>query len=237
VVFVTAAGAVAQCLTGTQFGLVDWTDSIAGGELVRFDSGGGHSAWTSTAWQIEAGHDLALNLSFSGPRAAVQNGGAASAPYLTHLQATPVDFGAVVAPATVQRTFRVTHRGTFPLLHPNLRLPVGYSLIAPSSLPAIVDPGSSFTITISLSTQTRGIYAGNIALDAGDAAEPLFEFPVTGRVMVPELSLTISDPACPGGESGAVFSPPSGGTLTRLWFNITNTGDGPLDVSPTLFPP
>jgi uncharacterized repeat protein (TIGR01451 family)/fimbrial isopeptide formation D2 family protein len=89
-----------------------------------------------------------------------------------------VDYGAHTSPSNVTREYRINNPGTSPLTVSSLLLPLGFSAAGPSS--AIVPAGGSATFTVTLDTDTPGIYSGDVVI--GSSSGLLFRFEVTGRI-------------------------------------------------------
>ena len=120
------------------------------------------------------------------PDLAVHDGDAA-APELTDGQAAAVDFGRIVQGTPGTRTFTISNTGTAVLLVSSVTVPEGYTVLNLPELPVMVGTNESLVLQIRLDATALGTFSGNITIASDDLDEALFDFPVTGTVVSPEI--------------------------------------------------
>ena len=162
-------------------------------------------------------------------------------PQLTDDQQAPVDFATARLGTPLIRALTVANTGTLPMSLQGLVAPDGFSFLNPPSLPAHIPIGESVVLQLQLNAGALGSFAGNVRISSDDFDEGFFDFPVTGRVVTPDISVREGGAARPeliDGQAAAVnFGRNIQGTPGTRSFTIANTGTAELLVSSVTVPP
>lgn len=86
----------------------------------------------------------------------------------------------VVGGSTISRTFTVANTGTKDLTIANVTVPVGYTVT--TALPSVIEPSTSDPLTIRLDASLAGTKVGPVSIGSDAAADPKFEFFISGTV-------------------------------------------------------
>ena len=174
------------------------------------------------------------------PEIVVHNGNAA-APELTDGQAAAVDFGIVRQSFPQARAFTISNTGTAPLLVSKVTLPPGYTALDLPPLPATVAIAQSLVFRLRIDAAALGTFTGRVGIESDDLDESVFDFPVTGIVVTPEIAVHNGNAAAPelsDGQAAAVnYGKNVQGTPATRSFTIANTGTAALLVSSITVPP
>lgn len=165
---------------------------------------------------------------------------------ITDGQSTAVDFGQVEQDSTgPTRTFTVANLGDASLTLGSVTLPSGFTLVEPLS--STIAAGGSDTFTVRLDTASAGDKSGSLSFSTNDADEPVFDFPISGRVVAPpppgpapqpEVAVSLSGQGITDGQSTAVdFGQVEQGSAgpTRT-FTVANLGDASLTLGSVTLP-
>ncbi len=189
--------------------------------------------------------EVAFDFPVSGrivtPDIAVQNG-SPPAPELTDGQAAAVDFGIVRQESPQARVFTVLNTGTAPLLISGVTVPSGFTALDLPPLPAVIAVSESLAFRLRIDAGALGTFSGRVGIASDDLDEPVFDFPVTGTVVSPEIAVhegaTTVDPEITDGQAASVdFGRNIQGTPATRSFTIANTGTAELLVSSITVPP
>jgi uncharacterized delta-60 repeat protein len=186
-----------------------------------------------------------FNFTVSGlvvtPEILVRDGTTAAAPELTDGQAAPVDFGIARQASPVIRGFTIANAGTAPLVLSALTAPAGFTILNPPALPATIETGESLALSVRLDAAATGVFPGSISLTSDDFDEAVFDFPVTGMVVTPEIAVhegQLSGPELVDGQAAGVdFGRNVQGSPGTRGFTIVNTGTVELKVNGVAMPP
>ncbi|HEX2746846.1 MAG TPA: choice-of-anchor D domain-containing protein [Verrucomicrobiales bacterium] len=187
----------------------------------------------------EAVFDFPVSVTVVAPEIVVRNGGPA-APEITDGQAGAVDFGIVRQAAPVIRGVLIANTGTAPLLISGVTVPAGYTVLNAPAVPLAIEAGGTLSLNVRLDAAAAGTFAGEMRIASDDIDEAVFNFPVTGTVVTPEIALHDGDAAAPeisDGQAAAVdFGRKMQGTPGTRLFTIANTGTAELLVSALTVP-
>jgi len=153
----------------------------------------------------------------------------------------PIAFGTTRQGTPVSRTFTIANTGTAPLLVRGLTAPDGFARLNPPAFPLAVALGETISFSLSLTATASGDFAGSVVIDNDDDDESLFDFPVTGRVITPEIALHAgADTSAPEISSGQ-SAPVSFGRVIQASpavqpVVIANPGTAPLRVESVSVP-
>jgi hypothetical protein len=200
---------------------------LTGARLATYSTGSGINSGTSSI------------LVFA-PEIAVHDGNLA-APQLSDGQTAAVDFSTTRQPTPVTRTITVANPGNEPLVVGGITVPAGYSLLNPPTLPATIAANGSLALLLRLNADSAGTVAGSVTITSNDPDEAAFDFPVTGRVITPEIALhngaTIAAPELNDGQTEPVdFGTVRQGTPQTVALTVSSTGTAPLLVSSITVP-
>jgi subtilisin-like proprotein convertase family protein len=166
--------------------------------------------------------------------------GDATGPQLDDGQIEPVNFGTVRQGSPLSRTFTISNSGQGTLLINTLTVPPGYSVQSLPPLPFSVAAGAPHTFRLQLDAAAPGVFAGQIEIESDDLDEALFNFPVMGIVVTPEITVhdgNLAAPELSDGQAAPVdFGRNVQGTPATRSFTITNTGTAELLVSSITVP-
>ena len=109
----------------------------------------------------------------------------------TPSSADDTDFGtAVQGAAPVSHTFTVRNDGTATLTLGAVTVPAGYTLT--EGLTSSLAPGASDTFTVHFETAATGTKTGEITFATNDPDENPFHFTITGMVVLPQVTITVT---------------------------------------------
>jgi uncharacterized delta-60 repeat protein len=175
------------------------------------------------------------------PEIAVHDGTSATSPELTDGQTVPVDFGTTRQTSPVIRGVTIVNTGTAPLLLSAAAAPAGFTILNLPALPATVGINESITLGLRLDAAASGTFAGSVFLSSDDFDETVFDFPIKGTVVTPEIAVHDGVPAGPelmDGQAAKVdFGRNVQGTPGTRSFTVSNTGTAELKISGVTVPP
>jgi len=173
------------------------------------------------------------------PDIALRDGDAAG-PQVDDGQIQPVIFGTGRQGSPLSRTFTISNTGAGPLFVSAMTVPPGFSVQDLPPLPFSVASGASQTFRLQLNAAAPGVFAGQIEIASDDPDEALFNFPVMGTVVTPEIAVrdgNIAAPELSDGQSAPVdFGRNMQGTPAARSFTVVNTGTAELLVSSITVP-
>ena len=189
----------------------------------------------------EATFDFPLTGIVVSPEIAVHDG-ALSGTELADGQTAVVDFGTARQATPVVRTITVANTGTAPLLINGVTVPAGYTALNLLQLPIAIGVNQALGVQFRLDAAALGTFSGSITIASDDLDEAVFDFPVTGTVVSPEIVLhnggNVTAPELTDGQAEAVdFGRNIQGTPATRPFTVTNTGTAELLVSSVTVPP
>lgn len=187
-----------------------------------------------------ASADFEINVTgeIIGPDIAVYEGTDATGTPITNDQSTEVDLGVALIGNTLSTTIAIENPGTDNLTITDIQIgTASYSIT--STIPAIVAPGAVETFDLQLDGSVDGTFKDTVRISSDDAEDPLYSFPVTGRIsLVPEPEIAVYEGASTGGTelfaSGAAYDLGTvlpGATATAD-LTIENIGVADLQISP-----
>ena len=139
------------------------------------------------------------------------------------VQETAVDFGAIEAGQTGQRTITIMNTGTAPLEITGIQSDVSGLAFTPSMF--TLAPEGSRTVTITFPSSTAGTFSGNITISSNDPDRATRTLSVSVIVQAaPAPVLVVGEPAIDFGSIDAEKT-------AQQSFSITNTGTAPLEVT------
>jgi uncharacterized delta-60 repeat protein len=169
------------------------------------------------------------------PEIALHNGAADTAPQLIDGQTQAVDFGTVRQGSPAERPLTIVNAGNSDLVLTTLTLPAGFSVTGLPQFPAALGPGLSLTFQLILDAASPGTSGGTVILASNDSNESLFDFPVAGQVVTPEITVrdgSAAGPELADGQAAPVdFGRNVQGTPAVRSFTIGNNGTAELLVS------
>ncbi len=150
------------------------------------------------------------------------------------------NFGTVnVGAAAVTRTFAVTNIGKVAVTLGDVKLPEGFTLT--DGLVSTLAPGASDTFKVTMSTETKGTFQGDVSFESNMAGQSPFKFQIKGvvqEVTAPGIEVTfggtvIADgDTTPSAEEGTTFAATKQGTTgPTATYTITNKGNGTLTIT------
>lgn len=236
----------------TPEGMVSTVGGKVGLEWVMTGDGVGSQGRFNHAWGLSTGPDGTLYVADSAhhrivtgvpyaPEIVVFDAADESGTELSNGQSTPVDFGNARLGVPVVRAFRVANTGVLPLVVESVTVPAGYRVLDAPAWPAEVAPRGALTISVQLEAGALGVSAGSIQLDSNDLDEATFNFPVTGRVVAPEIVVrqgtgSGAPELVNGQESPVDIGGTIQGTPAPREFVIGNVGDVDLRVDAVSLP-
>lgn len=167
------------------------------------------------------------------PRIALYDGPDTSSPALTDGQAGVVAFGTARQGTPVTRSFTLSNSGNGDLQLADIRVPAGFSVRNAPLFPKVVEAGTAFVLQLQLDAQLPGPVSGTVVLTSNAVNTAVFDFPVSGLVVTPEIVVRDgADAASPdlvSGQNAAVdYGRSVQGTPGSRSFTISNTGTAPL---------
>ncbi len=201
---------------------------VTGARLATYPTGGGLNSGTGSLLVV-------------APEIVVYNGNL-GALQLNDGQLVPVDFLTTLLPAPVTRTITIANPGNVALVLTAINVPSGYILVNPPALPASVAAKGSLALQVQLNAVATGTFAGQVSITSNDPDEAVFDFPVTGKVVTPEIALhrgaTTTKPELSDGQAAPLdFEIVRQGTPQSLNLTVANTGTAPLLISGATVPP
>jgi len=129
----------------------------------------------------------------------------------------PFDLGSEsVGGSPLSETFTIQNNGSAALLissTPMFELPEEFTLT--EHWDTLIQPRSSDTFTLELSTATAGVFTATISLYNNDSNEDPYDFTVIGSVLVATHTPTLTSTATPTATSTSSFTPTATHTPTR----------------------
>ena len=178
-----------------------------------------------------------VNVLIGGPEITVFSGGAAE---LSDGQEGPVDFGIVRQSFPQTKALTISNTGFGPLVVSTVTAPPGYTVLDLPPLPAIIGVAQSLTFRLRMDAAALGTFAGRVGIESDDLDEAVFDFPVTGIVVSPEIAVHDGNAAAPELSDGQAAPVSLGrnvqGTPGTHLFTIANTGTADLRVSAVTVP-
>ena len=139
------------------------------------------------------------------------------------VQQTAVDFGAIEAGQTGQRTITIMNTGTAPLEITGIESDVSGLTFTPSMF--TLAPEGSRTVTVTFPSSTAGTFSGNITISSNDPDRATRTLSVSVIVQAaPAPVLVVGEPAIDFGSIDAEKT-------VQKTFTIENTGTAPLEVT------
>lgn len=174
------------------------------------------------------------------PEITVYDGAILTAPEVSDGQINPVHFGTARQGTPVIRSVLIANTGTARLFLEGMSLPQGYSLLNSPALPAAVEIDGTLTLNIRLDAATPGTFSGSVVIASDDLDEPVFDFPLTGTVVSPEIEVhngPLTAPELTDGQTAAVdFGTARQATPVVLAIAVANTGTAPLLIASVTTP-
>lgn len=170
-----------------------------------------------------------LRLVHRGAEITVESGGVS---YVS-LQVQPVDFGTVRTGNPVERTVNITNSGNAPLTITSYVHAQGFEVFDFPELPLQLAGGASLPVRVRMTAALPGPYTGSLLIQSNDADEEVFQLPLSGTVIAPEIALyegdTVSPPGLVSGNSPPVdFGTTRQGTAVSRVMTVANHGSAPL---------
>ncbi len=175
------------------------------------------------------------------PEILIYDGGEATAPPLADGQTAAVPFGVVRQGTPLVRDFLLENPGNGDLHLTGATVPAGFSLVEAPVFPAVVEAGGSIVLRLQLDALATGDVAGTVTVSTDAANAPVFDFPVSGTVVSPEIALHsgagTAGPELTSGQEAAVdFGMNIQGTPALREFTVANTGLAPLLIQSITVP-
>jgi hypothetical protein len=144
------------------------------------------------------------------------------------LDSSEVDFGEVVVPYGASQYFQVLNAGRAPLEVSSIALADDEGVFTLSEASLTVEQDEAVSVQVDFLPATYLPYSTEIILLSNDPDEPEKRVPLLGEgVDGPVPSISVDPLTLDFGDVAA-------GSSSTLWFTVTNVGDGPLSVEPTL---
>ncbi|HWB06552.1 MAG TPA: ELWxxDGT repeat protein [Verrucomicrobiales bacterium] len=174
------------------------------------------------------------------PEITVYEGATPPLTELTDGQEAPVDFGVVRQSGPQSKVLTISNTGAVPLHISSVSAPPGYSLLDLQPMPATVEVGETLAFRLQLDAAALGPAGGRVRVESDDPDETVFDFPVSGTVVAPEIAVHNGGGTAPeitDGQAGAVdFGIARQATPVVRSVLIANTGTAPLLVSGVTVP-
>jgi subtilisin family serine protease len=144
-------------------------------------------------------------------------------------------FENVLPGETSQLTFSVKNEGYATLNISDLAVSNGFSII--SDLPATLDPNEIATFVIAMDTSTIGTYTGTIVINSNADSQPVFTFPIKGKVIDPSslVEVVVTSPdgidIVNDSDTAYAFGNKVADTTARKTFTVSNTGSNVMTIS------
>lgn len=147
------------------------------------------------------------------------------------------DFGSTTQGVPVQRVFLVGNTGGASLSITGVEAPTGFTVMAPSALPAFVAPGGSYPLIVRCEATTASSFEDFLSVSTNDPDEGRQGFAIACRVNgAPELDVSgngspIADgDTTPSVTDGTDFGITSLNAPVTHVFRVTNRGQGDLSI-------
>ena len=148
-------------------------------------------------------------------------------------QTTPIDYGDLDQGSPRIKRFEIFNGGTMELNVAGVQLPPGFDLVDPPVFPVKVGVQVSLILSIRADAGSLGAIGGTAMVASDDPDTPSFDFPLTGIVGGPDITMHLGDAEVPSdGTEPISFAPGYQGTQqVRKTLTISNSGNRDLDVN------
>ena len=150
---------------------------------------------------------------------------------VTDGQVASVDLGSVLVGIDIDQTFAIENVGAADLTISGITVS-GTDFTIQGITPTIVAVGATETFTVRLSGVSAGTFNATVTINNDDSDEAVFDFPVTGIIIAPEIGVLdgvtpITDGQATAVDAGAATQ----GTDIDKVLTIENTGTADLNIT------
>ncbi|RYD85347.1 MAG: choice-of-anchor D domain-containing protein, partial [Verrucomicrobiaceae bacterium] len=152
---------------------------------------------------------------------------------LTDGQTEALDYGEIAEGSPVTKSFSISNTGLYDLNVTGVQLPVGFSLVDPPVFPLALGGQKSVTFGIQADASAHGAIGGTVIVTSDDVDESSFEFPLTAKVIGPEIAMHLGEVELSNGQTAPIsFAQGYQGTQQlRETVVVSNQGNHDLNVS------
>ena len=150
---------------------------------------------------------------------------------VTDGQVASVDLGSVLVGIDIDQTFAIENVGAADLTISGITVS-GTDFTIQGITPTIVAVGATETFTVRLSGVSAGTFNATVTINNDDSDEAVFDFPVTGIIIAPEIGVLdgvtpITDGQATAVDAGSAIQ----GTDIDKVLTIENTGTADLNIT------
>ena len=156
--------------------------------------------------------------------------------FLTDGQTNPLDYGEIRQGSPETRSISLRNTGWYELNLSGIQLPEGFSLVDPPQFPLKLAAQEGVLFGLRADASALGTTSGMAIITSDDADESSFEFPLTAKVVGPEMAMHLGELELASDQAEPIsFAQGFQGTQQlRQTVVISNQGTGDLNVSAIL---